>query len=227
MAPHAIISYDGTPADRDALMLGRVLREAGADLTLAYIRHATQSGRESEELAAREAEHMLARAALWLDEPAAQRRVVLSASTGAGLGWLAGQEQADMIVFGSEYRTPSGAVSLGRSAQTLLERGPAALAIAPAGYCNDPRPISRIGVLNGSADEAAIETAFSIAQPLQATVIDSDRGVDLLIVGSRSEAPEGHVTISSRSRHGIDEARSPVLVVARGAALRFETLVTA
>jgi hypothetical protein len=51
--------------------------------------------------------------------------------------------------------------------------------------------------------------------------------VDLLIVGSRSEAPEGHVTISSRSRHGIDEARSPVLVVARGTALRFETLVTA
>jgi hypothetical protein len=35
------------------------------------------------------------------------------------------------------------------------------------------------------------------------------------------------VTISSRSQNGIEEATSPVLVVARGTALRFETLVTA
>jgi len=58
-------------------------------------------------------------------------------------------------------------------------------------------------------------------------VTDSDRNVDLLIVGSRSETPEGRVTISSSSQYAIEQATSPVLVVARGAALRFETLVTA
>jgi nucleotide-binding universal stress UspA family protein len=156
------------------------------------------------------------------------RRVVLSGSTGDGLGWLALQEQADIIVFGSDYRTPRGHVSIGRSAQTLLERGPAALAIAPAEYhAEHLRRIERIGVLPGSADEAAIETAFSLGERLEATVVDSERQVDLLIVGSRSEAPEGFVSISSRSQNAIEAASSPVLVVARGVALRFETLVTA
>jgi len=131
-------------------------------------------------------------------------------------------------VFGSDYRTPRGRVSVGRSAQTLLERGPAALAIAPAEYhAQRERHVEKIGVLPGSADEAAIETAFSLAERLEATVTDSDRNVDLLIVGSRSETPEGRVTISSSSQYAIEQATSPVLVVARGAALRFETLVTA
>ena len=30
MTPHAIVSYDDTQNDRDALMLGRILRDAGA-----------------------------------------------------------------------------------------------------------------------------------------------------------------------------------------------------
>ena len=40
MAPHAIVSYDDTQNDHDALVLGRTLRDAGAQLTLAYVRHA-------------------------------------------------------------------------------------------------------------------------------------------------------------------------------------------
>jgi len=163
-----------------------------------------------------------------LDDPAVARRVVLSPSTADGLGWLAQCERADLIVFGSDYRTPAGHVSLCKSAQTLLERGPTALAIAPAAYRAQPQPqIETIGVLSGSADEAAIETAFSLAERVNATVVDRDRQVDLLIVGSRSEAPRGCVTVSSRSQNGIDEATSPVLIVARGRALAFESLVTA
>ena len=228
MSPHAIISYDDTQNDHDALMLGRILGDAGARLTLAYVRHATRATSDREQLEGDQAEALLERGARWLDDPSVDRRVVLSGSTGDGLGWLALQEQADIIVFGSDYRTPRGRVSVGRSAQTLLERGPAALAIAPAEYHAERlRPIERIGLLPGSADEAAIETAFSLAERVEATVVDSERQVDLLIVGSRSEAPEGFVSISSRSQNAIEEASSPVLVVARGAALRFETLVTA
>ena len=51
MAPHAIISYDDTPNDHDALMLGRVLRDAGAKLSLAYVRHAHQARPDREQLA--------------------------------------------------------------------------------------------------------------------------------------------------------------------------------
>jgi nucleotide-binding universal stress UspA family protein len=100
------------------------------------------------------------------------------------------------------------------------------VAIAPASY-QPADEIRTIGVLPGSADEAAIETAFSLAGRLDATVADRATGVDLLIVGSRHEVPQGRLSLSSRSRNAIDDATCPVLVVARGVALHFETLVTA
>jgi nucleotide-binding universal stress UspA family protein len=229
MALHAIISYDDTQDDHDALMMGRVLAEAGAELTLAYVRHTAQSRPDREELAHGEAEALLDRGAKWLEDPSVERRIVLSGSTGEGLGRLAEQEHADIIAFGSDYRTRAGHVSVGRSAQTLLERGPAALAIAPAGYRTlGEKHIQTIGILPGSADEAAIETAFSLADRLGATVVDRERGVDLLVVGSRPEAPLGRVMISARSQNAVEEATSPVLVLARGVALHFEaSLATA
>ncbi|MDQ6835441.1 MAG: universal stress protein [Actinomycetota bacterium] len=229
MALSALISYDDTENDHDALALGRILAGAGAELTLAYVRHTKDDRPEREALAGHEADALLERGVHWLDDPHAERRVVVSGSTAEGLGWLAQREQADVIVFGSEYRTRTGHVSVGRSAQTLLERGPAALALAPAGYRDHYQgPVATIGVLPGSADEAAIETAFSLAARLQATVVDRERGVDLLVVGSRSDAPRGRLSVSSRSQNAIEEAISPVLVIARGAALEFErTLVTA
>jgi nucleotide-binding universal stress UspA family protein len=228
MAPKVIVSYDDTQNDRDALTLGRVLAEAGAELTLAYVRHFTQFRPEAEELAEHEAQALLERGTRWLQDLSVERRVILSASTGEGLGRLAEQEQADIIVFGSDYRTGAGHVSIGRSAQTLLERGPAALAFAPSMFhARAGGEVRTVGVLPGSADEAAIETAFSLAGQWGATVVDRERGVDLLVVGSRPETPHGRVTISSRSQNAIQEATVPVLVVARGAALRFESLVTA
>jgi nucleotide-binding universal stress UspA family protein len=228
MAPRAIISYDDTQNDHDALMLGRILGEAGTKLTLAYVRHATQGRPEHEQLAHHEAEALLERGALWLDDSHVERRVVMSPSTAEGLGWLATQVEADVIVFGSDYRTRSGYVAIGRTAQTLLENGRSALALAPANYAAaDDREVETVGILAGSADEAAIETAFSLAARLGAKVIDGGRGVDLLVVGSRPEARDGRVMITAQAHNAIEEARSPVLVVARGVPLIFETLVTA
>jgi nucleotide-binding universal stress UspA family protein len=227
MATHAIISYDDTQDDHDALMMGRLLADAGANLTLAYVRHAVESRPDREERSHSEAEALLARGALWLEQPNIDRRVVVSPSTGEGLAWLAAHEQADIVVFGSDYRTRTGHVSVGRSAERMLERGPAALAIAPAGYRGRTETIETIGVLPGSADEAAIETAFSLAGQFSATVVDRERGVDLLVVGSRAEAPQGRLMVSSHSLSAIHEATSPVLVVARGAALHFESSLIA
>ena len=228
VTPRAIISYDDTHGDHDALMLGRLLGDAGAELTLAYVRHVSHAEHDRELLAEHEAEILLECGARRLDDPYVERRVVLSACTAEGLGWLAHHEHAALIVFGSDYRTPAGRISVGRSTQPLLERGRVAVAIAPAAY-SAVREVSvkTIGVLSGSADEAAVETAFSLAERLDATVVDRDHGVELLIVGSRAEAPEGQVTISSRSQHAIEEARCPVIVVARGVPLGFDTLVTA
>jgi nucleotide-binding universal stress UspA family protein len=190
--------------------------------------HTTQLRPDREQLEEHEAEALLDRGARLLDDSYVERRVILSASTGHGLGWLATDERADVIVFGSEYRTGIGHVSICRSAQTLLERGPSALAIAPAGYHDEPeRGLDTIGILPGSADEAAVETAFSLAERFDAEVVRREHQVDLLVVGSRPEAPEGHVMITARSQNAIEEARSPVIVAARAVPLRFETLVTA
>jgi nucleotide-binding universal stress UspA family protein len=223
MAPHAIVSYDDTPNDHDALMLGRVLGEAGARLTLAYVRHTTQAQRSREELEEHEAEALLERGARWLGDDEVERRVVVSASTGEGLAWLAEQEAADIIVFGSDYRTAAGHVALGRSVSMLLEGGRAALAIAPANYRSNRTPeINSVGVLSAPGNEDAVETARGLAERFGAALAQDQRRVDLLVVGSRPEAPEGRVMISSQAQNTIEAASSPVLVLARGLPLHFE-----
>jgi nucleotide-binding universal stress UspA family protein len=222
MSLNAIVSYDDTTNDHDALMLGRVLAEAGARLTLAYVRHTTQSERTREELEEHEAEALLERGARWLGDEDVQRRVIVSASTGEGLKWLAEQDEADVVVFGSDYRTASGHVSPQRSAQTLLDGGPAAVAIAPANYRADRAPrIRTIGVLAAPGDDAAIDTARDLAEAVGARLTRDEPRVDLLVVGSRSEAPEGRVMISSQALNEIENATAPVLVVARGVPLHF------
>jgi nucleotide-binding universal stress UspA family protein len=227
MPPHAIVSYDDTQNDRDALVLGRTLRDAGAGLTLAYVRHCVHHRPDDEELSHHAAHAVLERGAGRLEAPEIPRRVVLHRSTSEGLAWLAAAEGADVIVFGSDYRTRRGHVAIGRSTRTLLEGGATAVALAPADYTAAGGEIATVGVLRGTADEAAIETAFSIAACTGAQVVDRDRGIDLLLVGSRPEARAGRVMISAHAANAIEEATAPVLIVARGVPVLFESLVVA
>jgi nucleotide-binding universal stress UspA family protein len=126
MALRIIVSYDDTDNDRDALALGRLLAFSGADLSLAYVRHA-----EGGALEEKEAEDLLAHGAESVGAPEMTRHVVVNPSTSEGLAELAQGEAADAIVFGSEYRTAPGTVAPGRSAHKLLLGGPAAIAVAP------------------------------------------------------------------------------------------------
>jgi nucleotide-binding universal stress UspA family protein len=222
MAAKAIVSYDDTHNDHDALMLGRVLAQAGAALTLAYVRHTTASSREREELEENEAQTLLERGARWLDDLEVERRVVVSPSTGEGLKCLAEQEDADVVVFGSDYRTAAGHVEPQCSTWKLLEGGTAAVAIAPANYRSNREPqIKRIGLLVTPGDDIAIETARELADRFDAVLSRDERRVDLLIVGSRAEAPDGRVMISSQAQCEIENATCPVLVLPRGVRIHF------
>jgi nucleotide-binding universal stress UspA family protein len=230
MTPTMIISYDGTDNDRDALALGGLFAATGADVSLAYVRHAPEADRDRELLARRTAEELLRKGAQELGVPDAERHVVLHGSTGAGLRKLAEAQEADVVVFGSDYRTPAGSVRPGTSAQRLLSGGTAAVAIAPAGLRNRvPEGLTRIGVLSEGPDLAATETAEALAQETGAEIVDARSGnLDLLILGSRPEAELGRVMLSALLEYAIDLSRCPVLVVARGTALRFTpSLVTA
>jgi nucleotide-binding universal stress UspA family protein len=228
MSTKAIVSYDDTPNDHDALMFARVLADAGAELILTYVRHTTQAEREQERLEEHEAEALLERGARTLGDLDVERRVVVSASTAEGIGWLAEEEHADIVVFGSDYRTAAGHVAPQRSAEALLEGSRAAVAIAPANYRSDHLSrFGRVGVLADPGDDAAIETARELAESLSARVTRDEPYVDLLVVGSRIEAPEGQVMISSAAWNAIENATSPVLVVPRGVTVRFPLIAAA
>jgi nucleotide-binding universal stress UspA family protein len=223
MPPRAIISYDDTAGDHDALMLGRTLAEAGASLTLAYVRHSTQSDLSREQLEVHEAQSLLDRGAARLNGLSVETRIVVSASTPEGLLRLAQEEAGDIIVFGSDYRTPPGRVAPQHSTQRLLESSPAAVAIAPADYL-DSR-IHRIGVLAVPGDDSTITTARSLSDSFDATLTRDERQVDFLVVGSRMEAPAGQVMLSAQAQNEIENARCPVLVVPRGVTIDFPLIL--
>jgi nucleotide-binding universal stress UspA family protein len=223
MAPLAIISYDDTENDRDALTLGRLLANAGAEVALAYVRHSQREDRGREALEEHEAEALLERGAAALGDPDVPRHVIVSASTGEGLASLAEREHADVVVFGSDYRTAAGRVQPGTSAQRLLDGGPAAVALAPAALRDSGAQVTRIGVIPEDGDASAQETARTLAAALHATVVSGAEGdVDLLVVGSRPEAPEGRTMISAASDYAIETAACPVLVVPRGVPVSFQ-----
>ncbi len=186
--------------------------------SLAYVRH-SQGGALEE----KEAEDLLARGAESVGAPEMPRHVVVNPGTSVGLAELAERESADVIVFGSEYRTAPGTVKPGIPAHKLLLGGPAAIAVAPAGLRDNPSvSINTIGVI-AEGDPAASQTAESLATALGASVAERAGAghIDLLVVGSRAESPAGKVTLSAASDYAVETASFPVLVVPRDKPISF------
>jgi nucleotide-binding universal stress UspA family protein len=223
MAAKIIVSYDGTDSDLDALALGRLLAQAGGSLTLAYVRHTRESERRAEELAQNEAEELLEGGAKWLAQPDVPRHVVLSGSTPEGLQQLAESEQAGVVVFGSEYRTATGHVDPQRSARRLLDGGPLAVGIAPAGLHETAEPkIASVAFVSENGDPSARETAESLATAFGADLAARpSASPDLIVVGSKPGGVTGRVTISAAAEYLIETVRCPLLVVPRGVSVRF------
>ncbi len=222
MATNIIVSYDNTENDRDALALGRRLRDAGANISLAYVRHIQLEEADREALEESEAQRLLAEGAELLGDPDVTRHVGVDASTGEGLIALAEREGADLVVFGSDYRTATGSVQPGNSARRLLDGGRTAVAIAPAGYRDNLDDLATIGFIPSADDSSAEDSARSLAAQTGAVVVrDDSRAPDLLVVGSRPEARDGHVLISAAAEYAIETSGCPVIVAPRAAALTF------
>ena len=223
MSTKVIVSYDGTANEDDALALGRVFARAGAEVSLAYVRHTHEADSARESLVQSEAEQLLERGAELLGAPSAGRHIVTDRSTPEGLRALAVREGADVIVFCSDSHTAKGHIAVGNSAERLLEGGHTAIAIAPVGFAIRRPAIKRI-VAVGDGDGGARETAAALASALGATVSPVANGdTDLLVFDSRAEAEHGQVSLSSAASHLIEVARCPVLVVPRGVAVPFDS----
>jgi nucleotide-binding universal stress UspA family protein len=223
MSAKIIVSYDGTANEDDAIALGRIFHRAGAEVSLAYVRHSVEPDYSGETLAQNQAEGLLERAAGLLGNPEAARHVVTDRSTPEGLHKLAEAEGADAIVFCSDSHTAQGHIAVGNSAQRLLEGGSTAIAVAPAGLANgsadaDVQRVVAVGDSNGGAQA----TADGLAQALGATVAPvANQDADLLVIDSRPDAQQGRVSVSSSASHLIEIATCPVLVVPRGVTLAF------
>jgi len=223
MSVKIIISYDGTANEDDAIALGRLLAAAGAEASVAYVRHTHEPDRDRETLVEHEVHALLERGVALFGDPSIARHVVTDRSTPEGLRRLAEQEGADVIAFCSDSHTAQGHIAVGNSAQRLLEGGQTAIAIAPAGLARAGEG-ARLGhiVAVGDADGGAQATAESLAAAVDGTVdpVASDR-TDLIVIDSRADAEQGQVLLSSSAAHLIEVARSSVLVLPRGAALQF------
>jgi nucleotide-binding universal stress UspA family protein len=218
-----IVSYDGTDSDRDALALGRLLTQAGAEIALAYVRHAHEDESSRERLAEQDAQELLDAGAAALGDPSIPTHVVLSGSTPNGLRDLALETGADVLVFGSEYRTAPGHVDPQASARTLLDGGPVAVALAPAGFHEqNGYQVTFVGPVGEDGDPCVRETAEVIAGRLGAAVAPrASAGVDLMVVGSQPGTVNGRVRIGAAAEYLIELARCPVLVLPRGVAIGF------
>jgi nucleotide-binding universal stress UspA family protein len=217
-----IVSYDDTANDRDALVLARVFIDAGASASLAYVRHARAAERAQEVAEERRADELLARGAASIHAAHLPRHVVVHASTGEGLRELAVSEGADLIVFGSDYRTAAGTVRPGTSTDRLLHGGPVAVALAPASLRSRPSlRVGQVGVLAEDGDDAPQLTARSLATALGAGVAADGEPVDLLVVGSSAGANAGRVALSAAAEYAIETSGVPVVVVPRGVAVSF------
>ncbi len=217
MGTDIIVSYDGTSNDDDALALGRMLGRGGAKLALAYVRHAKEFDPAREELAEHDAVRRLEHGAAGLGDPDVPCHIVVSASTGEGLVRLAESEGASIIVFGSDYRITPGHVEPGATAQHLLEGGPVAIAVAPAGLRTAREAaINSIAFSAPEGDPAARQTAEALAEQLEAKVVTPEARPDLIVVGSHPEAPEGRIALSGPARKQLNSARCAVLVLPRG-----------
>jgi nucleotide-binding universal stress UspA family protein len=221
MAPRIVVSYDGTPDDDDAIALGKVLADAGASIALAYVRHSHLQDPAAEERESQAATRLLEHGAAQFDGEV-KTYVLFNPSTAAALAELIEREGFDVVVFGSSYRTPAGHIAPGRAAEQLLDGGPAAVGIAPAGFrLEDPR-IEKVSVVFSQAGDAAEETAKSLAVRLGADLVETfDSHADLLVLASRPDAPTGRVSITAHSEQLAEGADCPVLAVANGKPLDF------
>jgi nucleotide-binding universal stress UspA family protein len=149
---------------------------------------------------------------------------VFSGSTGEGLEQLAEAEQASVIVFGSDYRTPPGRAEPGTTAQRLLEGGSVAIAVAAAGLRTLDDGIASIAVAAPNGDRAAQESAEALAAKLGARIVDlapdAPTAIDLIVVGSPPNSGSRRITLSGSTRTMLNSARGSVLVLPTGTTIR-------
>jgi nucleotide-binding universal stress UspA family protein len=169
MFNNVVVGVDGHQGGSDAIALAKRLAGRDAEVALAYVYSGDARTWRGSSAAydAVERERSLELLAKARDEAgiSAEMRCAGAPSAGRGLHTLAQDAGADLLVVGSSRRGLRGRVLLGDDTHAALNGAPCAVAIAPAGYCQEPGEIREIGVgYNSSAEsEHALELARRLA----------------------------------------------------------------
>jgi nucleotide-binding universal stress UspA family protein len=176
MFKNVLVGVDGRPNGRDAIALARQLSEPDGTITLAHVRggklhlsHAIAPGTLDDGRAASQELLERERADAGVD---AELVSVVAPSPGRGLHERAEEQGADVLVVGSTSRGPFGRAMLGDDTRGALNGAPCAVAIASAGYSENPVPLARIGVAYNESPESrmALALARRLAEPTRATI---------------------------------------------------------
>lgn len=169
MFERIVVGVDGHEGGRDAIALAKHLFGQHGELTLVCVsvseRHGYRAARAGEDASARERAVALLERAREEAGVRAQLRWRGSASVGRGLHELCELVGGDLLVVGSSRRGLLGRVLIGDDTRAALNGAPCAIAIAPAGYSQQPVVMREVGVAyNGSPDsEYALAVARGIA----------------------------------------------------------------
>lgn len=176
MFTRIVVGDDGSPQGRDAVVLGAAIaRVTGAGLTLlqSYSPFPISITGHTD----RHTEHRAAHAQLAVDRdhfaPRALTEVVADSQASRALSHHAERWHADLVVIGSSRHAPEGRCALGQTGRGLIEKAPAALAIAPRGLHQRGLELHRVGVGydGGSESTAALRLADEIAANADAELL--------------------------------------------------------
>ncbi|HUA71807.1 MAG TPA: universal stress protein [Solirubrobacteraceae bacterium] len=176
MFSKVLVGVDGRFGGRDAIALARQLCAEDGQLVLAHIYpvHGDPLHRDYSDHEAAEYVHArdLLMAAREDAGVGAELRWSACTAPGRGLHELAESLRSDLLVVGSCGRGLLGRAMIGDDTRAALDGAPCAVAVAPAGYAQHPKPIEKIGVgYDGFPDsQRALDAARTLAGGLHATV---------------------------------------------------------
>lgn len=156
-----VVGVDGHEGGADALALAGMLQTAGGGELIAvhvYPFDRSVSLDRAEEYEAGLHDELAARVAAQVREAGLEARVtvVADASAARALHAVVEREGADLIVVGASHRDQPYRTLLGDTCAATLHGAPCAVAVAPRGYADRPRPLQRIGVgFDGSQESHA------------------------------------------------------------------------
>jgi nucleotide-binding universal stress UspA family protein len=210
MFKQIVVGVDGREGGRDAVALAKLLVAAGGELTLAHIvpgdAHADPGAGAAHEAPEAEGAETLLETVREETGVEAHLRWHRSSSVGRGLHELCELVGADLVAVGSSRRGLLGRVLVGDDTSAALNGAPCSIAIAPAGYSQQPGAMREIGVgYDGSAESAH---ALSVARMLAGA--SGARLSALEAVSLPSGAFLGPGAVDNTPRRLLEEARARI-----------------